>query len=138
MTKALTLTQPWATLVALGIKRIETRGWRTEYRGPLLIHAGKGMPAEAEDFAVALHGRIPQTLPVAAGDLPRGVIIAKVRLWRIESTYGAVANGDADDDERELGDYGPGRWAWLLDQVELIDPPVPWRGALNLWEGPDL
>lgn len=41
--KALTLTQPWATLVAIGAKRIETRSWSTTYRGPLAIHAAKGL-----------------------------------------------------------------------------------------------
>lgn len=40
--KAVTLTQPWATLVAIGAKQIETRSWPTNYRGPLAIHAGKG------------------------------------------------------------------------------------------------
>lgn len=40
--KAITLTQPWATLVAIGAKRIETRSWATSYRGPLAIHAAKG------------------------------------------------------------------------------------------------
>lgn len=40
--KVLTLTQPWATLVAIGAKHIETRSWPTSYRGPLLIHAAKG------------------------------------------------------------------------------------------------
>ena len=39
--KALTLYQPWATLVAIGAKKIETRSWSTPYRGPLAIHAGK-------------------------------------------------------------------------------------------------
>jgi hypothetical protein len=39
--KAITLYQPWATLVAMGKKRIETRSWSTNYRGPLAIHAGK-------------------------------------------------------------------------------------------------
>lgn len=42
MIKALTLTQPWATLVAIGAKKIETRSWATSYRGPLLIHAAAG------------------------------------------------------------------------------------------------
>ena len=42
--KAITLTQPWASLVALGAKRIETRSWNTNYRGPLAIHAAKGLP----------------------------------------------------------------------------------------------
>jgi hypothetical protein len=45
--KALTLTQPWATLVAIGAKRIETRSWSTKYRGPLAIHAARRCPAEA-------------------------------------------------------------------------------------------
>ena len=40
--KSLTLTQPWATLVAIGAKRIETRSWSTSYRGPLAIHAATG------------------------------------------------------------------------------------------------
>ncbi len=44
MTKALTLYQPWAQLVVLGIKTIETRSWSTSYRGPLAIHAGLRKP----------------------------------------------------------------------------------------------
>lgn len=40
--KALTLTQPWSTLVAIGAKKIETRSWNTSYRGPLVIHAAAG------------------------------------------------------------------------------------------------
>ncbi len=39
--KAISLLQPWATLVAIGAKRIETRSWATNYRGPLAIHASK-------------------------------------------------------------------------------------------------
>lgn len=39
--KALTLIQPWATLIMLGEKQIETRSWNTKYRGKLAIHAGK-------------------------------------------------------------------------------------------------
>lgn len=38
--KALTIRQPWASLIAAGVKTIETRGWSTRYRGPLAIHAG--------------------------------------------------------------------------------------------------
>lgn len=39
--KTITLWQPYATLVATGIKQYETRSWPTNYRGPLLIHAAK-------------------------------------------------------------------------------------------------
>lgn len=39
--KVITLIQPWATLIALGEKQIETRSWSTKYRGEIAIHAGK-------------------------------------------------------------------------------------------------
>ena len=51
MIKFITLTQPWATLVALGVKRIETRSWRTPYRGLLGIHAAKSYPDWAREFS---------------------------------------------------------------------------------------
>jgi hypothetical protein len=46
--KALTLWQPWASLIALGVKTIETRSWPTKYRGPLAIHAAVRLPKVAE------------------------------------------------------------------------------------------
>lgn len=42
--KALTVRQPWASLIALGVKTVETRSWSTKYRGPLAIHAGMTRP----------------------------------------------------------------------------------------------
>lgn len=48
--RALTLHQPWASLVAVGVKTIETRGWSTTYRGPLLIHAAKTMPPYSKQY----------------------------------------------------------------------------------------
>lgn len=42
--KALTVRQPWASLIAAGVKTIETRSWSTKYRGPLAIHAGAWRP----------------------------------------------------------------------------------------------
>lgn len=44
MIPALSLWQPWASLIALGVKTIETRSWSTQYRGPLAIHAGAKKP----------------------------------------------------------------------------------------------
>ena len=41
--KVLTSKQPWATLVAEGIKKYEFRTWKTNYRGRVLIHAGAGI-----------------------------------------------------------------------------------------------
>jgi activating signal cointegrator 1 len=62
--KAITLTQPWAELVSLGVKEIETRSWKTRYRGPLAIHAAMKFPGEAknllfkEPFMSALEGSL--------------------------------------------------------------------------------
>ena len=49
--KALTLTQPWASLMELGQKEVETRSWYTGYRGELVIHAAKGFPKWAKETA---------------------------------------------------------------------------------------
>lgn len=51
--KALSLTQPWASLVAIGEKRIETRSWATRYRGPVAIHAAKSFPGAAQHWCFA-------------------------------------------------------------------------------------
>ena len=50
--KVLSLLQPWATLVVMGIKQIETRSWSTAHRGTLLIHASKGRAGE-----IFVHGQ---------------------------------------------------------------------------------
>jgi len=60
--KALSLWQPWASLIALDVKRIETRGWSTKYRGPLAIHAGKSEPPRGKvgDYTPS-RPRLPKT-----------------------------------------------------------------------------
>jgi len=129
----LTLTQPWASLVAHRIKRIETRSWRTHYRGPLLIHAAKSMPGPARDFAIglALEGLISFTEPTA---LPRGVIVAKAELVDvvpIEALSEAQLWGDSGW-ECELGDYSAGRFAWLLEKIEPTEHVEARRCARTL------
>ncbi|MCC6426255.1 MAG: ASCH domain-containing protein [Phycisphaerales bacterium] len=50
--KCISLWQPWATLVSLGEKRVETRSWETKYRGPLAIHAAKKWDRRLEELSV--------------------------------------------------------------------------------------
>ncbi len=81
--RALTLTQPWGSLVALEAKRIETRSWRASYRGWLAIHAAKTFAAaeralcEQEPYRTALlrDTALDPTRPLAA-QLPCGCVIA--------------------------------------------------------------
>jgi len=140
--KAITLTQPWATLVAIGAKKIETRSWRTEHRGPIAIHAAKNMPRSAS----ALIGREPfrrhlYPAPVYVGrpcHLPRGVIVATAVLVAVRPTKflsgPSVHVPDPSTDEYAFGDYTPGRFMWFLEDVVALSEPVPARGALGLWE----
>lgn len=127
--KALTLTQPWATLVALGHKRVETRSWSTRYRGPIAIHAAKGFPREALAFAQEERalGRIPSRIP-------RGAIVAVARLTECLPTQ--EVRDRLSGLERHLGDFSYGRWAWLLADIRALDEPIPCLGALGLWEVP--
>lgn len=130
--KALTLTQPCATLVVLGEKLWETRSWRTKYRGPLAIHAAKTYPrsakrlAENNPYYVTTLGKYPITW------LPLGAIIGTVELVEIERVE-AVVGVVIGHKEEAFGDYSPGRWAWQLANPVVFDEPIPWRGALGLW-----
>jgi activating signal cointegrator 1 len=124
--KALSLTQPYATLVATGAKQFETRSWKTSYRGPLAIHAAKGFPTEARQFAAMEHtlGRLP-------GRVPLGCIVAVVTVVDMLPTEEAKLGVSAL--ERLYGDYSWGRWAWKLRDVKMLKEPIPARGAQGLW-----
>ena len=131
--KTLTLTQPWAALVAVGAKHIETRSWGTAYRGPLAIHAAKGFPAEARDLL--LQEPFLTTLDragVVPSELPLGCVVAICRLLDcFEMTEEWIAT--VKEPERSFGHYEPGRFAWLLGRTEPLAAPIPARGSLGLW-----
>lgn len=137
--KALSLTQPWATLVAAGAKTIETRSWQARYRGPLAIHAAKGFPPEAR--AVCRRAGFYFALEAAGirswEELPTGVIVATCRLVDVKPTTGAPWVFDLPAMERAFGDYSPGRFGWFLEDVQALAEPVPAKGAQGLWEWRD-
>ena len=152
--KVLTLTQPWATLVAIGAKRIETRSWETLYRGPLAIHAAKSSPKWAREFSVdpvcytAVKARYAVRPHAGYPAYPLGCVLATCQLVDCvrmrEMSYGP--NGLpvgilgkytgmlTGSNEREFGDYEAGRFAWILGDVNLLPEPIPAKGALGLWD----
>lgn len=142
--KALSLIQPWATLIAIGSKRIETRSWSTDYRGPIAIHASKWMTPAGKyvnadvEACIAMCYREPFTTELTMGgiarvlDLPSGAIVATARLVDVVRTD-AIRVGEL---EREFGDYRPGRFAWRLADVQQLRTPVPYRGFPGLWDLP--
>jgi len=134
--KAITLWQPWASLIAIGAKRIETRNWATRYRGPLAIHASKRVPWDIEAFYA--EEPLPYAL-IDAGyetfaDLPFGVVLATCRLVDVLPTTDEFLTNVLLTPEWNYGDYSPGRFAWLLDDITRLDPPVTASGRQGLWE----
>jgi hypothetical protein len=139
--KAISLWQPWATLVACGAKRIETRSWPTPYRGPLAIHAAKRWTIDEQvllsdphfraALAVALQEKVWQ-----GPNLPLGSVVALATLRDcLPTTPANLARlGIAEDPwEAEFGNYAPGRFMWVLEDV-LSVVPIPARGAQGLWD----
>ena len=152
--KALSLWQPWASAIALGAKRIETRGWCTLYRGPLAIHAAKRCVKselydllEDERWMGALDRPIYDCTPWTW--LPFGSIVAVARLTSclgvelfraedLDERRSPSWAGDHSHDwcERDMGDFCPGRFGWVLTDVRAVKP-IPWRGAQGLFDVPD-
>lgn len=131
--KAITLWQPWATLIAVGAKTIETRSWDTPHRGQLAIHAGSRMPRPGE-WPHGLGTRLHE-LGVNWTDMPRGCVVAVARLVETCPTEEvAFGPGLFDRSQRLYGDVQPGRFAWILDRVEHLKTPIKIAGSRRLWE----
>lgn len=126
--RALSLTQPWATLVAIGAKRIETRTWPTTYRGPVVIHAAKGFPRWArgtaleEPFASALRDR-----PLPLGAAVAVAFVDQCFRFNVEHEV------NMPEPERSFGDFTEGRFGFRLEHVVELPAPIECKGALGLW-----
>lgn len=120
--KALSILQPYAWLIAHGHKDIENRGWRTDVRGRILIHAGKTYSREdhlyfREKFKLEW---TPMILLPSYEDMPRGAIV-----------------GEADllDCVREHASPWKDRksWGFVLANAKAC-APRPYRGQLGFFE----
>mgnify|MGYP001163411389 CR=1 FL=1 len=111
--KAITICQPYASLIADGEKVIENRPWPTRYRGRLAIHAGKSHAwlGPDDDPNALIFGAVVATATlydcVHVKDLPPRLI----------------------DNE-----HANGPWCWLLTDVVKLKPAEPARGAQGLWD----
>lgn len=138
--KALSIWQPWAQLVAIGAKRIETRHWSTRHSGWIAVHAAKRWTREERDivtydpFAEALQrgGYDPRDR-----ELPLGAVVAVAQLIDCVTTDAVLRAVDAGidllPDELEFGNYEPGRFGWVLKDVTAIES-VPCRGQQGLYD----
>ncbi len=129
--KVLSLIQPWATLIVLGEKKIETRSWRPKnFSGELYIHASKKLDkkvCEQEPFKsiLAKHGYNAHNLPI-------GAIIGKCNVLYYSSTE--ELRHDISEQENAFGDYSDNRYGWTVDNPILFANPIPAKGKLNIWD----
>lgn len=132
--KAITLWQPWASLMAIKAKQYETRSWATTYRGPLAIHAAAKSPqaelelCEIEPFKSVLH----RAGIVSANELPFGAIIAVATMAECIYINEEFIHTIMGTTECEFGDFEIGRYAWRLENVRRI-MPIPAKGRQRLW-----
>lgn len=164
--KAITILEPWASLIAYGDKKIETRSWETRYRGKIAIHAARSSKVVDRP---QLFGAIPAFLKLMSkhveenkrneymrDNLDLGCVIAVADLVDCRKIIGTkdetvnlkgigeavipnskiILDGEKEIDgvsECDLGDYTPGRYAWILENIRRIEP-VPARGQQRIWD----
>lgn len=112
--KCLSVCQPWAWAIVAGLKRVENRTWRTHYRGPLLIHAGKSRKRMIDVLPDGT--RVPDGLPF-------GAVVGVVDL------VDCVRFEDVSDDPFAMAGY----WCWRVENPRAIEA-VAWKGQRNLFE----
>ena len=140
--KVITIMQPFATLIAIGIKHYETRSWPTKYRGDLLIHAGKGIDYLDLCYQEPFKSILKHYGYNYMSDLPMGKIIAKTVLKNciqvkesnicISPTAILADNTIIKNREFDFGDYAEGRYAWRLDNVKLLKNPILVKGQQRI------
>ncbi|CAB3754499.1 hypothetical protein [Paraburkholderia humisilvae] len=146
--KAISIWQPHASLLLVGPKRYETRGWRlprTIVGTRVAIHAAKAT-RDLIELAEYVSGRSEGALAEeafdrylramlaagfrTAGEMPRGCIIGSV-------VFKESVPSDQVVDHGHFGDFSAGRFAWRADQPRLLPEPVPFRGMQGFFDVPD-
>lgn len=156
---ALTLTQPWASLVAIGAKQWETRSWPARFRGQLAIHAAKKYSAAERELATddPQFRKALSVLPFMQPFDVAGHVIAVADLTDCQPTERFARERDRafataisstsrgalpqpiviSDEEFAFGDYSDGRFAFKIERVLRLEHPIQCRGALGFWSLPD-
>ena len=120
--KVITLKQPWATLVAEGIKRYEFRSWKTNYRGKVLIHAGAGVDKKDMERFSHLNLKYPSKR-----------IIAEVEIEDCLELTDKLNQEIIDENNIAYGSKVRTGYAWKLKNVKKIDLDRELNGKLGFW-----
>ena len=127
--KALTISQPFASLIASGEKWVENRRWPTGHRGRLAIHAGKGTQYLDRRELVAY----PTACVVAVAQLVACVHLHAVG-GRDPLPCEQLRMKGIDPSDLLSHEHTEGPWCWVLRDIRRYREPIPCRGAQGLWE----
>lgn len=139
MVKAISVWQPWASLIVSGLKDVENRRWRTRHLGPVVIHAAQYVSARVLDEAAELidrrlvgrpdeHLRALKVLEQFEV-LPRAALVGVVDV--VDYSLATLSRSPWSQG------YGPRDWCWILNGARAFVRPVPWRGQQRLFDVPD-
>lgn len=126
--KVLSIMEPWATLIKEGKKVIETRSWKTSYRGELYIHASCKKIKKSDENTLQLLKLIPNV------SMGYGNILCRCKL--VDCIYmdqEFLEKIKKNKQEFQCGEYSLGRYAWILEDIEPLDKPIPAKGNLSIW-----
>jgi len=127
--RAITLHQPYAGLVALGLKRYETRTWGTSYRGEIAICAAALWTPAVRENALRL-SQLANRRELA--DPPLGVVVALAELTECREML-LGAEEDVSGLEVAVGNWKAGNYAWRLENVRDLAEPMPIKGRQGLF-----
>ena len=126
--KVLSLTEPYATLIKEGKKKIETRSWKTNYRGKLYIHSSSTKISKK----YMVNKDLIEMVDIR--NLNYGNIICSCNLVDcIEMTDEFIQEVKQNKAEYISGIYENGRYAWILENIEVLDEPIKAKGHLGIW-----
>lgn len=121
--KAITVCQPYASLIASGGKLVENRTWPTRYRGALAIHAGK-----SKKWLASWGGPLPDPMPfgavVAIANMIACLPIDEIRRGMHDQQFPWLREHE----------HTEGPWCWVFETIMGFEHPVPATGAQGFWE----
>lgn len=141
--KVISVLQPWATLIVIGAKKIETRSWNTQYRGPRSGYQNDIACKEPFYAILAQHGFIGGRSAHKCG-FPLGMIIGRTELVATTSSEYLKDRRDSPillnlpnikltAREEAFGDYSDNRYGWLLNNAIKFAEGMPAKGQLGIW-----
>lgn len=126
--KVLSLTEPYVTIIKEGKKTIETRSWKTNYRGKLYIHASSTkIPKKYRENKDLMN-------LVDINNLNYGYIVCSCELIDcVKMTDEFIEKVKLNNEEYISGIYARDRYAWILKNIEILDKPIKAKGHLGIW-----